>query len=78
MGNRRAIIEGLFRVTTVDAIFRDSISGSFAANTAITTPCTRLGQLCVGTQAGVVDAIYIGKSVGGTTTNGWTEISQEL
>jgi hypothetical protein len=75
MGNRRAIIETLFKVKTEGAAFRDSIKGSWVNSAAVTPVCKRLGQIAIGYQGTVIDGIYVGVSVGGTTTNGWTELA---
>ena len=74
MGIRRAVIERLFKVKSFNGAFSDAIKGSYANATAITVDCARLGQLCVSQQAGVIDAIYVGKAVGSTGTAGWIEL----
>lgn len=74
MGVRRAVIERLFKVKTINGAFSDCFKGSYANATAITMTGARLGQLVVASAAGVIDAVYVCKATGTAGTAGWTEL----
>jgi len=74
MGVRRAVIERLFKVKTINGAFSDAVFGAYANATAITISGKRKGQLVVATASGVIDAVYVCKTPATTGTAGWTEL----
>lgn len=66
-GPRRAILEQVFKVKTVNGIFSDAINNYAASATAATTSSTRVGQVMIGSSGGTWLA-WKAKAVGAGTS----------